>query len=356
MGIFDGLTGQQAVKEKLACLPAGGTPGHAHLFAGPAGLGKRTFARAYASALLCICETGGEDDGPPCGKCISCRLLRGGALDDYMYIEPTGQGQKPVIPVDSIRRVVDWFSIRPLYSRHKTCVIAQADHMTEQAQNALLKTLEEPPAYGVIILTASNTGALLETVRSRCVTTGFSGYTDAEFETILLHSGEFIQESVIPTLAKLSGRNPGYALDLARSGSFLSDRDELIGLFCGFLEGDAVASYQLSSFLLKNRDGFFKNAGILVYWLRDIWLGSVNTPDELRAGGADIVNSDMKRRLFAFCGRFHPEALLDSIINIEETCLALSGNANYSLAVNAMLFKINGLLLNHDDFTAANIK
>jgi len=228
--------------------------------------------------------------------------------------------------------------------------------MTEQAQNALLKTLEEPPAYGVIILTASNTGALLETVRSRCVSTGFSGYSDAEFESIMLRSAEFVEESVIPPLSKLSGRNPGYALDLARSGAFLSNRDELIGLFCGFLDGDAHMSYQLSSFLTKDRDGFNRNSGILAYWLRDLWLYSLYTPDELRAGGADIVNSDMKRRLFTFYGRFRPGALLDCIANIENTYQALSGNANYSLAVNAMLFKINGLLLNHDDFTTVNIK
>jgi DNA polymerase-3 subunit delta' len=120
--------------------------------------------------------------------------------------------------------------------------------MTEQAQNALLKTLEEPPEYGVIILTASNPETLLETVRSRCAVTRFSAYTAAEVEYILENSEDVPSNADIGLYARLSGNNPGYAIELAGSGAFLSERDELIGLFCELLNGRPESFFLLSSF------------------------------------------------------------------------------------------------------------
>ena len=348
-GMFYGLTGQQGVKDKLSGLIRRGTPGHAHLFTGPEGMGKRSFAKAFAKALLCI----GGDDGTarqgggenarqgggllPCGKCLPCRLMNTGALDDYFTVEPSGQGQKPVIPVDAIRGITDWMVIRPLYSRRKTCIIAQADRMTEQAQNALLKTLEEPPDYGIIILTASNPENLLETVRSRCVVTRFSAYSGEEMRHILENSGEVAAGADIGLYTRISGLNPGYAIELAGSGAFLSERDELLGLFCEFLNGRPDSFFLLSSFLIKNKDSFRQYAGVLIRWLHDIWRSSLD-------GAYEAANGDMARRIDAFYGRFPQEGLLDCICDIDEACEAVTYNANFSLAVNVTLFRIINLL------------
>jgi len=370
MGIFDGLTGQRPVKEKLVRLFGGGAPGHAHLFLGAGGMGKRSFALAYAKALLCVGSSAGD---VPCGACIPCKLFDGGLLDDFMVVEPSGQGQTPVIPVDAARRVKDWFAIRPLYSGKKVCLVIQADHMTDQAQNALLKTLEEPPRYGVMILTAENPGLLLETVRSRCTLTNFTGYTEYELEHILRGAPDCAQGPAAMLYIRLSGGNPGHMLDLARSGVFLSNRDELLGLFCGHLDGDARMSYMLSAFLTANRGDFFLNTGLIIHWLRDLWLCAINGPvlgggidstaaqtepvrgedayqdgysDEsiLTAGGLGVINGDMARRLDAFYGRFRPDALLGCIERVDRACAAVSANVNFSLAVNAMLININDTL------------
>jgi hypothetical protein len=130
--------------------------------------------------------------------------------------------------------------------------------------------------------------------------------------------------------------------ELARSETFLSYRDELLGLFCGHLDGDPRATYMLSAFLDKHRERFSLYSGILAYWLRDIWLSSLSNPN----GGNDIkiVNGDMAHKLDKYRALYAQDALLECIIRIDETYAAVSSNANFMLAVNAMLFKINELL------------
>ena len=332
---FDGLTGQQAAKDRLVGLLRRGSPGHAHLFLGAPGLGKRAFARVFSKALLCV------GDGRPGCACIPCKLFGGGSLGDYKAVKPSGQAQKPVISVDEARRIIDWLSIRPLYSKRKVCVVENADSMTEQAQNCLLKTLEEPPEYGVIILTAANQGMLLETVRSRCGVTRFSAYSDAELESILRNSNDFPQGKEIELISRLAGGNPGYAHELGGSESFLRQRDELIRLYCGFLDGDAKSAFLLASFLEKNRENYAQYLGMLIFWLRDIWICSLRDASDEEA---KLVNGDMADILGKYRSRFRQPALLDCIERIDQTYSELSTYANYSLAINAMLFDMGDLL------------
>ena len=342
---FDGLSGQAIVKDKLARFMRFGAPGHAHLFAGAEGMGKRAFAQVFAKALLCVgapfvsnAFADSEAARLPCGNCLPCKLFHTGASGDFLFIEPTGQGQRPAISVEAARQITGWLAIRPLYSRRKVCLIAQADHMTEQAQNALLKTLEEPPAYGILILTAANPGMLLDTVRSRCGATFFAGYTDNEVEYILKNSPAPPHDSIIALVSRLAGGNPGYAFELASSDTFLSTRDELIGLFCGYLDGDPTAPFLLSSFLDRNKDRYLQFVGILIHFLRDIWLYS------LPGGEKEIANRDMGQKLKRYGERFRQSSLMECIECMDDSYSQVSANANFTLTVNAMLINIKALL------------
>ena len=329
--MFTELAGQQAVKEKLEGLILSGSVGHAHLFCGAAGTGKRLFARAFAKALLCESGTKGVPLGGtqqyidvPCCVCEPCRLFESGALDGFLYVEPSGQGGKPTVSVDAVRGVIDWLSTYPLHSSRKVYIISQADHMTEQAQNALLKTLEEPASYAVAILTAENPAQLLETVRSRCALTRFGGCGDDEFE---------------------------------KTDAFLKLRNELMDLFLNFLDGDARAFVMLPSFFEKNRDRFQVLSGTLIQWLRQIWLqtmgggfsrglgggvGNSGGFGDGLGGGAGEAAADA--RMGAYAGKFLPGALLDCIERVDEANTAVAVNVNFTLAVGAMLSKISRLL------------
>ena len=166
---------------------------HAYLFSGEKGSGKRDLAELFAKTILCGNRTEGEDT-EPCGRCVSCRKAESGNHPDILYV----QHEKPgVISVDEIRtQVVETATVRPYESAYKVYIIEDADLMNPQAQNALLKTLEEPAPYVVILLLTENKEALLPTILSRCV-------------VLDLHrGGEEIPEEVTEEALQLIGAIP----------------------------------------------------------------------------------------------------------------------------------------------------
>src|SRR5437868_4054634 len=133
------------------------------VFAGPGGVGKRLVATATAQALNCTAR-----DKPPldaCGVCHTCRRIARGVHPDVLLVEPGDSGS---IKIDRVREIVESAGYRPFEGRRRVVIIDEADALVAGAQNALLKTLEEPPPSSVFILVTSRPDALLPTVRSRC--------------------------------------------------------------------------------------------------------------------------------------------------------------------------------------------
>jgi DNA polymerase-3 subunit delta' len=146
---------------RRAAEPDSRTLGHAYLLHGTAGTGKRTLATVFAAALLC------RGENRPCGECPACKKVFGHGHPDFLrFARPEGKTQ---FPVDLIREIKRQVYIRPNESDHKVILIENAEEMNAAAANALLKVLEEPPAYLVFILTCSNLSALPETIPSRCI-------------------------------------------------------------------------------------------------------------------------------------------------------------------------------------------
>ena len=162
MAGFDQIIGHTDVVEHLKNAMKMDKVSHAYIFNGEKGCGKKTLAREFARALQCQGE--GEK---PCGMCLSCRQAEGHNQPDIIEVTH----DKPnTIGVDDIReQVVADVQVRPYSSPYKVYIIPDAEKMNQQAQNALLKTIEEPPEYAVIMLLTSNIDALLPTIRSRCV-------------------------------------------------------------------------------------------------------------------------------------------------------------------------------------------
>ena len=154
------LVGNARLKEQLQPRLSGGL-GHAYILSGPAGSGKHTLAALLSRALVCS-GTGTR----PCGSCPDCKKALGGIHPDIITVAPLEEGKQ--LLVDQVREFRADAYIRPNEAQRKVYVIEQADSMNESGQNAMLKLLEDGPAYAAFLLLAENAGSLLTTIRSRC--------------------------------------------------------------------------------------------------------------------------------------------------------------------------------------------
>lgn len=170
---FRDLIGQEQVKQLLIESIQTQRIGHAYMFCGPEGIGRKTMARCFAEAISCSTQS-----VEPCGICSACTLNKGGTNPDIIHIRR--QEGKTSVGVEEIRLVQDEIYTAPQFGKYKVIIFENAEKMTVQAQNALLKTLEEPPAYIVMILISSNNSQMLDTVKSRAVKVDFRRYSDSE--------------------------------------------------------------------------------------------------------------------------------------------------------------------------------
>jgi DNA polymerase III subunit delta' len=188
---FETIIGHESnlagIRAALSC----GKPGHSHLFHGPKGVGKATVATAFAQVLLCKDPT--ENRSVSCGICTACKKMAAGQHPDFVRIEivkgDSVKGKEPKdktrISIDQIRDLSAFLSLTPLESQWKVALIDDAAQMSDQAANALLKTLEEPPEQSILIINTYRPGVLLPTIRSRCTKTRFSGLERAELIEIV---------------------------------------------------------------------------------------------------------------------------------------------------------------------------
>jgi len=215
---IDQIIGQHNALEILRRMGDTGHVPHGLLFQGPAGCGKASVATAFAARLMC------EQEDGPCGRCESCRLIDSGGHPDLLVVHrmpkkasasaPSGEPEdlRQFIVVDQIRELTRIAGMAPRRGTRRVFIIDPADQMNNEAQNALLKTLEEPPGNAVLILVASRPHLLLPTVRSRCFVVGFAALRVGELAAALADRGFDPAEAT--TRAALAEGRPGRALDL----------------------------------------------------------------------------------------------------------------------------------------------
>ena len=160
---FEEILGNEMVKDHFKKAIQNHKISHAYILTGEAGMGRKSIANAFAMTLLC--EKGGSE---PCMICHSCKQVMSGNHPDLIYVTHEKPGS---IGVDDVREQInDTIMIRPYSSYYKIYIVDEAEKMNQQAQNALLKTIEEPPAYAVILLLTTNADSFLPTILSRCIT------------------------------------------------------------------------------------------------------------------------------------------------------------------------------------------
>ena len=208
---------------------------HAYIINGPAGSGKKTFARYFAAALLCDKMHDGGDDGQtdlfsmfaiekpkaarlsdgPCGSCPACAKSLSGNHPDIIFLR---REKEKIIQVGEVRQqIIDDVSIKPYYGPYKIYIIEDAHLMNENAQNALLKTIEEPPEYAIIFLLSENADSFLDTIRSRCIRLDMEKLSG---DTILdyLKDRLGVPEAQAERAAAFARGNLGEAIAISRSG------------------------------------------------------------------------------------------------------------------------------------------
>jgi DNA polymerase-3 subunit delta' len=218
--------GQAAAVTAVATMIRGPAP-HAVLLVGPDGVGKTTLALDLAAGLLCTAEVSDR----PCRACRACRLVDGGGHPDLHRLAPAGPGRQVVIGgpdarYRGVRDLISDLALMPAEGGARVAIVEGADRMNEDAQAALLKTLEEPPAGVTIVLCADQEDRLLPTVRSRCfrVRLGLVGTRD--IEAIVADHG-LADPPTAARLGRLAGGRPGLALAYARAPDAVLIRAEL---------------------------------------------------------------------------------------------------------------------------------
>ncbi len=239
---FDALLGNERLKKNLETSLKNGHISHFYLISGPAGSGKHTLAKLLAAAILCKQEPLG------CGVCPSCKKLLGSGHPDFITIEDPDH---KTVPVKLVRQAREDVYIRPNESDRKIYLFPQ--ELGIEGQNALLKILEEPPAYGVFLLLSDNPERLLPTIRSRCV--------ELSLQTL---SPDILQEQLGREFPQASMESIDAAI--ARSGGYLGQARALIA------QGDALSPQTegfLKSFASKNSLGLTQVLTPMEKWKRD---------------------------------------------------------------------------------------
>lgn len=232
---------------------------HAYILAGDKGIGKSKIAREFAMELICDKNTG-------CGECPACRQFLAGAYPDFFYMDAEG---KESIGIDRIREnIVNDVSIRPYHGKVKIYIIDEADKMTVGAQNALLKTIEEPPEYVVILLLVRNMSILLETIRSRCIKLLLSAVSNDRIKRWLVEKGT--SEDLATVVASYSNGAPGIAKAMAESEDFAGMYNQNVEFLKKISEA-SINDILLFIEELKKRTGGFRDfINFLRLWYRDI--------------------------------------------------------------------------------------
>ena len=319
---FKDIIGQKNVIGRLRNSIIDDRVGHAYIFAGQKGIGKKTVAEAFSHMLLCSTPTRHGS----CNVCTPCRLWNENSNPDFYQIQTSEDN----ILIEDIRNMQNNIVVKPLYSHKKVYLIIDAEKMTVQAQNCLLKILEEPPQYAVIILTTSNYEALLSTIRSRGVKYNFSKYSQDEIKEIINLRFNKHNES-LDFIAHYSDGIIGTALNLAESPDFIDLRENTFDIIHKLSGMKDIEYFDIYGFFEDNKENIDIILDVMSIFYRDIIV--------TKSGGKEnmLINSDKKNKIISEARNYSIDELAKRIELIELTRSSLKQNINYQLCIEKMI-------------------
>lgn len=326
MAGFKDIIGHEQIIEHLQNAITMDKVSHAYIINGPDKSGKMMLAEAFVTALQC--EHGGNE---PCMECHSCKQAVGRNQPDILYV----RHEKPnTISVDDIRtQLNNDIVIKPYSSKYKIYIVDEAEKMNVQAQNALLKTIEEPPAYAIILLLTTNADLFLPTILSRCVTLNIKAVPDEKIKKYLMSHYQIPDYQADVCTAFAQG-NVGKAILLASSDKFNELKASALQLLKRLHDIDLYemteAVKQISEYKLDINDYF----DLMMIWYRDV-LYYKATKDVNKLIFKDEVY-DIKRQAeqSSYSGI---EMILEALSKAQ---IRLNANVNFDLVIELLLLTI----------------
>ncbi len=303
---------------------------HAYLVTGPDGIGKQSLALGLASALLCEAPV----DGSSCGRCRACMLTGRSTHPDLLKVLPEISGKRirtGKVKIEAVRQLIYDVSLKPIEARRRVACLIDFDAANDQSQNALLKTLEEPPANVVVILTAESADALLPTIRSRCEVLELRPLPAAEVrDALVTRHGLDAQRAEL--LARVSGGRPGAALRLANDPDALAERHSTLAMVRQLLMSNRVTRFAAAEKLA--RDGSVDDIQATLQLWASFWRDVL-----LAMTDADLprTNLDFDADIQAVARVIAPAAGRQALQALGRTADLLGRNVNARLALEVML-------------------
>jgi DNA polymerase-3 subunit delta' len=338
---FRDVIGHRLLLALLRRSVAGGTLPPSLLLTGPSGIGKRLTAVAVAQALNCLERSPAPSSQPPaedaCGACAACKRIARGVHPDVLIIVP---GDSGTIKVDQIRDIVERVAYRPFEGRRRAVIIDDADALVPAAQNALLKTLEEPPSASVFMLVTARPDVLLPTVRSRCPQLRFSPLALSDVAAALMRRG--LGEGDARAIAATSDGSLGQALE-ARAGDLVEARDIAERVLAQAssdhdpgrrLEGAKALLAKSGGGGTSDRERLATRLRVMAVLLRDAALLAVRADDRA------LANPDIRPALESLAPVYRGERGIRAFASIDRALVALTGNVGVKLVADWLALQL----------------
>ncbi|MCC6791706.1 MAG: DNA polymerase III subunit delta' [Thermomicrobiales bacterium] len=312
---------------------------HAYLLSGQEGVGKKALATSFARALNCMTPI---EPGVPCNDCRSCKKIARGVhpdvqvfgLESQIANAPKSTGKNTTLTVETVRTMTATAVLRPVESAWRVLIVDDAELMQETAQEALLKTLEEPPAFAVILLLANDAELLLPTVRSRCQLVELAPLPRRTIESGLIEMGVAADRAA--EIAGAAGGVPGWAIRATAEPKLISERREAIERSLSWLGGTpyerVVVAFRLGDSFSKRRSTIFRELEVTLGLWRDALLLKTST-DSAMTFPAAAGQLDTLIRAWSL------ESIHAALRSVRQCIADLEANVRPRLAIESMVLQ-----------------
>lgn len=301
--MFNDIIGNDENKKKLEYIVKNNKISHSYIFSGISGIGKFMFAKEFAKAILCL-----NNEKKPCNNCRACKSFENNNNPDIIIIDE----QDESIKTEQIKELVKNVLEKPIQGDKKIYIINNSENMTREAQNSLLKTLEEPPEYVIVILITSNENLLLNTIKSRCIKIQFQNLSDEEIKQYFRMANQVIDDSII----KIFGGSIEKALKLKDN---LDTYKNIKNIFKNIENLSGLQILNLKETIFKDKDEIFSILDYINTIFFDKILENIKTANKYQK----------------------------CIEIIEESKLRLKRNSNYDMTIDNLLLTLERSLKNN---------